>query len=195
MTKLTQKDWLNFWKYFQDEPHQQDAVRMLYEQMPTSLLEDDSSWVVEYRSGPEDTGLPALTPEAPYTQLVTPSFAYGELTLNEPARRFTSIGQCEIATELCEFLERGRKEFGPLKITSGHRPPAVNAAVGGAANSEHLYQQGCGAVDVYPTNGRGKEFENWVDKNWPFSVGYGMDYRGFVHIGIRSGRPRVRWDY
>ena len=136
-----------------------------------------------------------LTPDAPYTQLVTPHFTYGELTLNEPARRFTNIGQCDIATEICEFLERARAEFGPLSITSGHRPPAINAAVGGASNSEHLYQTGEGAVDVYPSNGNGMAFEQWVDQNWSYSVGYGMSYQGFTHIGIRAGRPRVRWDY
>jgi hypothetical protein len=39
------------------------------------------------------------------------------------------------------------------------------------------------------------ELEKWCDKEWPFSVGYGAAYRGFVHIGIRAGRPGVRWDY
>ena len=53
MTKLTQKGWSDFWKYFQGEPHQQDAVRMLYEQMPVSLLEDDSAWILKYRETPE----------------------------------------------------------------------------------------------------------------------------------------------
>ena len=195
MTKLTSESWLDFWTYFQNEPHQEDAILQLYTQMPASLLEDDSAWVIEYRSGPEDPGIPVLTPEAPYSQLVTPHFTYGELTLNEPARRFTNIGQCEIATEICEFLERGRTQFGPLSITSGHRPPAINAAVGGATNSEHLYNAGEGAVDVYPINGSGMAFEEWCDQNWPYSIGYGMAYRGFVHVGIRAGRPRVRWNY
>ena len=36
--------------------------------------------------------------------------------------------------------------------------------------------------------------QDWCDQNWPYSLGYGAP-KGFVHLGIRSGRPRVRWDY
>ena len=136
-----------------------------------------------------------LTPASSFDYRVTPNFTYGELTLGEEQRRFTSQGQCDVATELCEFLEKGRAKFGPLKITSGHRPPAVNASVGGASQSEHLYQPGCGAIDVYPINGGGQAFEDWCDAEWPYSVGYGWSYRQFTHLGIRDGRPRVRWDY
>lgn len=136
-----------------------------------------------------------LTPKSPFSQKITPNFTYGELTLNNEARRFTNQGQCDIATELCQFLEKARAKFGPIKITSGHRPPAVNASVGGASNSEHLFKPGCGAVDIYPINASCLELEKWCDKEWPFSVGYGASYRGFVHLGIRAGRPKVRWDY
>jgi uncharacterized protein YcbK (DUF882 family) len=136
-----------------------------------------------------------LTPKSPFTQNITKNFTYGELTLNQEARRFTNQGQCDIATELCEFLERARAKFGPIKITSGNRPPAVNASVGGASNSEHLFKPGCGAVDIYPINASCLELEKWCDKEWPYSVGYGASYRGFVHLGIRAGRPKVRWDY
>ena len=136
-----------------------------------------------------------LTPKSPFSQKITPNFTYGELTLNQEARRFTNQGQCDIATELCQFLEKARAKFGPIKITSGNRPPAVNASVGGASNSEHLFKPGCGAVDIYPINASCLELEKWCDKEWPFSVGYGASYRGFVHLGIRAGRPKIRWDY
>jgi uncharacterized protein YcbK (DUF882 family) len=136
-----------------------------------------------------------LTPKSPFSQKITPNFTYGELTLNQEARRFTNQGQCDIATELCQFLEKARAKFGPIKITSGNRPPAVNASVGGASNSEHLFKPGCGAVDIYPINASCLELEKWCDKEWPYSVGYGASYRGFVHLGIRVGRPKIRWDY
>ena len=136
-----------------------------------------------------------LTPKSPFTQNITKNFTYGELTLNNEARRFTNQGQCDIATELCQFLEKARAKFGPIKITSGNRPPAVNASVGGASNSEHLFKPGCGAVDIYPINASCLELEKWCDKEWPYSVGYGASYRGFVHLGIRAGRPKIRWDY
>jgi uncharacterized protein YcbK (DUF882 family) len=136
-----------------------------------------------------------LTPKSPFSQKITKNFTYGELTLNQEARRFTNQGQCDIATELCQFLEKARAKFGPIKITSGNRPPTVNASVDGASNSEHLFKPGCGAVDIYPINASCLELEKWCDKEWPYSVGYGASYRGFVHLGIRAGRPKVRWDY
>ena len=136
-----------------------------------------------------------LTPDAPFSYPITPHFTYGELCNHEEARRFTEQNQCYIATEICQYLEKLRDKFGPLQITSGHRPPAINAEVGGASQSEHLFKPGEGAVDIYPIAGDGFGLEKYVDEDWPFSVGYGMSYRGFVHLGIRAGRPKVRWDY
>jgi GH24 family phage-related lysozyme (muramidase) len=136
-----------------------------------------------------------LTPGSPFSFKVTPHFTYGELCNNEEKRRFLNQGQCDIATELCEFLEKARTHFGaPVVITSGHRPPAVNAAVGGASNSEHLYKPGCGAVDFFIDGVDIYAVQRWCDKAWPYSLGYGAP-KGFVHLGIRDGRPRVRWDY
>ena len=195
--QLTPESWLNFWRYYKDEPQQQEAIEMLRQfinEADPTLLTNNAAWVHKYREKKEPS-VPRLTPSAPFDQLVTEHFSYGELTLGQEARRFINQGQCDIAVELCQFLEDARSKFGPLKITSGHRPPDVNASVGGATNSEHLFQPGCGAVDVYPVNGDGMAFERWVDVQWPFSVGYGMKYRQFVHIGIRAGRPRLRWEY
>ena len=80
-------------------------------------------------------------------------------------------------------------------ITSGYRPPAINRSVGGANSSEHLYNApGLGAVDFYIKGAPITEVQAWCDKAWPYSLGYGAP-KGFVHLGIRQGRPRVRWDY
>lgn len=139
---------------------------------------------------------PRFTPSSPFSTRVTPHITYGELCLGEERRRFINQGQCDIAIELCAFLEKARTQFGnkPLIITSGHRPKAVNDAVGGSADSEHLYKPGCGAVDWYIKNIPIKLVQDWCDNNWPFSLGYGAP-RGFVHLGIRARRPKVRWDY
>ena len=188
----------NFFKFYKNTEEQAAGVELLRQAIAQSdpgLLTDSAEWVVKYREQPKTPSTPKLTPSSSYSQLVTPNFSYGELTLNDPRRRFTNQGQCDIAVELCQFLEKARAKFGPIKITSGHRPPDINASVGGASNSEHLFNTGCGAVDVYPLNGNGSAFEKWVDENWLYSVGYGMSYRGFVHVGIRAGRPRVRWNY
>ena len=188
----------DFFKFFSGTPEQMEAVQLLQATMPASLLKDDAAWIVKFREQPEQPEQPdsVLTPSSPFDTRLTKDFIYAEFTNGgEDARRFLNQAQCDIAVEIARFLQEARGMWGPLKITSGHRPAAINAAVGGASQSEHLYQPGCGAVDAYPINGRGQEFEDWCDEVWPYSIGYGMQYRGFVHIGIRNGRPRVRWDY
>jgi GH24 family phage-related lysozyme (muramidase) len=139
---------------------------------------------------------PKLTPNAAFSFRVTPHITYGELCLNEERRRFVNEAQCQIATELCIFIEKARTHFGqkPVIITSGPRPPAVNQAVGGASNSEHLFQPGCGAIDWYVQGVPIKTVQDWCVKNWPYSTGLGAA-KGFIHTGVRASRARVVWDY
>ena len=196
--QLTAEQWENFWTYYKGEPQQKQALEMLRQyinEADPTLLTKDAVWVQKYRETPQAPGVAQFSPDSSFSTKITPNFTYAELTLNEEQRRFTNQGQCDIATEICQFLELAREKFGSIHITSGHRPPAINAAIGGASNSEHLYKPGCGAVDCYPTNGDGAAFEKWVDQNWRYSVGYGMSYRGFTHIGIRTDRARYRWEY
>ena len=139
---------------------------------------------------------PRFTPASPFTTLITPHITYGEICVNEERRRFANQSQCDICTELCVFIEKARAQFGnkPVIITSGNRPENVNQAVGGASNSEHLYKPGCGAIDFFISGVPVKTVQDWCDAKWPFSLGYGAT-KGFIHLGIRTGRLRVRWDY
>lgn len=146
---------------------------------------------------PGNNEKPKFNPWSPFTFQVTPNIKYGELTLNQEARRFTKQHQCDTALELCQFLEKVRSAFGnkPIIITSASRPEPINTQVGGAKNSEHTYSAPSkGAVDFYIQGADTYAVQNWCDKNWPYSVGYGAP-KGFTHIGIREGRPKVRWDY
>jgi uncharacterized protein YcbK (DUF882 family) len=138
-----------------------------------------------------------VTPASPFTARLTPHIQVGEFALFQEVRRFDHQHQVDTAAELAAFMERCRKQFGgkPVIITSGYRPPAVNRSVGGASGSEHLFNApGVGAVDFYIKGTSVKALQDWCDANWPFSLGYGAA-KGFVHLGIRAGRPRVRWDY
>jgi GH24 family phage-related lysozyme (muramidase) len=138
-----------------------------------------------------------FTPSSPFSTRVTPHITYGEFALGQEARRFTAQHQCDTAVELAEFMERARREFGgkAVQITSGYRPAAINRSVGGASGSEHLYDApGVGAVDFLIDGVDIYTLQAWCDKFWPYSLGYGAP-KGFVHLGIRNGRPRVRWDY
>jgi GH24 family phage-related lysozyme (muramidase) len=145
---------------------------------------------------PLQQSAPRFTPASPFSTRVTPHVTYGELTLNQERRRFVNQGQCDIASELCVFLEKVRAHFGdePLIVTSGHRPEKVNQEVNGAKDSEHLYRPGCGAVDFFIEGVPVKAVQDFCDKAWPYSLGYGAP-KGFVHLGIRAGRRRVRWVY
>lgn len=147
--------------------------------------------------GKESKEVAKLNPLCPFTYRITPHITLGEFALNKEERRFDHQYQLDTAAELAAFLERARTAFGgkPLIITSGYRPQSVNKAVGGASNSEHLYgAPSVGAVDFYIDGADIYKVQEWCDKNWPYSLGYGAP-KGFVHLGMRNGRPRVRWDY
>jgi lysozyme len=138
-----------------------------------------------------------LTPKSAFTAHLTPHITLGEFALGQEARRFTAQHQVDTAAELAAFLERARTAFGnkPVVITSGYRPKAINASVGGASNSEHLYNApGVGAVDWYIEGVDIYKLQDWCVKNWPYSTGLGAP-KGFIHTGIRTGRPKVQWDY
>jgi GH24 family phage-related lysozyme (muramidase) len=138
-----------------------------------------------------------LSPQAPFTARITPHIQLGEFALFQEARRFQHQYQLDTAAELAAFLERARVKFGgkPVVISSGFRPRAINSAVGGSSGSEHLYDApGVGAVDFYIREVNINHVQDWCDANWPYSLGYGAP-KGFVHLGIRRNRPRVRWDY
>ena len=134
----------------------------------------------------------SCTPDADFACQLSPNFTMGEFVANANERRFRNQGQVDVAAQLASFLETARARYGPLVVTSGHRPTEVNRREGGSENSEHLYPPGVGAVDVAPVEGDIREFERWVERSWPHSVGRGA-HRGFVHIGI--GRGRRRWGY
>lgn len=138
-----------------------------------------------------------LTPASPFSARLTPHIRLGEFALDREERRFRHQHQVDTAAELAAFLERCRATFGGmyLEITSGYRPAAVNRAVGGASGSEHLFDApGVGAVDFLIRGVDIRKVQDWCDRNWPYSLGLGAA-KGFVHLGIRRGRPKVRWPY
>ncbi len=136
-------------------------------------------------------------PHSPFTARLSRHITYGEFCLYKEERRFYEQYQVETAVEICEFLEKCRLHFGgnSLVITSGHRPPRINAKAGGSKRSEHLFNApSVGAVDFRINNVSTFDVQDWCDERWPYSIGYGAK-RGFIHLGLRRGRPRVRWPY
>ena len=158
-------------------------------------IAEGNLWVKGLPEIQQDTA--KLSPQAPFTARITPHIQLGEFALFQEARRFQHQYQLDTAAELAAFLERARGAFGgkPVVITSGYRPPAINRSVGGASGSEHLFNApNVGAVDWYIKGADIYKVQDWCVKNWPYSTGLGAP-KGFIHTGIRAGRPRLTWPY
>lgn len=95
-------------------------------------------------------------------------------------------------------LEPMRSRFGTCLVTSGYRHRAYNAAIGGAADSRHIYQPDRGrgfAADVHFAHGDvwqwAAEASGLLDRLlWGGGVGT-YPRSGFVHVDSR--RQRARW--
>lgn len=100
---------------------------------------------------------------------------------------------------LCKELDKLRRDWGePIGVTSGYRPPAVNRAVGGVSNSQHLTGK---AIDIYPLTSSYQVFYNFVNAGWNGALGY-APRKGFIHLDMRGnkgwktgGTREVRWNY
>lgn len=185
----------------------EDPLKVITEELPkwdkggggtlAGLTRRRAAEVALAKGTPPPPPTQGFTPSSPFSYLVTPNIRYGEFALDQEARRFVAQHQCQVAVELAQFLEKVRAEFGgkSIRITSGYRPLDVNKRVGGASSSEHLYDGSTtGAVDFYVEGANIYGVQAWCDRQWPYSLGYGAP-KGFIHLGIRQGRPRVRWDY
>jgi zinc D-Ala-D-Ala carboxypeptidase len=79
----------------------------------------------------------------------------------------------------------------PMVVSSGYRPAAINANVGGAANSTHTQ---CQAVDIRDANG---EFRKWCLNNLQLLKDIGLwieDFRWtptWTHIQTRPASRRI----
>lgn len=128
-------------------------------------------------------------------------FTVWEVTKSDP-RRIPRSGS-EVEREIFKLaieLDKIRKEWGsPILISSWYRPPAVNQAVGGVSNSQHIYGR---AADIRPVDRTSLlTFQTFIDQHWHGALGYGA-VKGFVHVDTRNGKgwrtggdKGVRWNY
>jgi hypothetical protein len=190
----------DLFRYYKQLPHQMAAIAELEAallKVAPDAFNRDQPWFKTWSQAGKQELPYKVKPSDPFGTRLSPNITLGEFALGQPARRFIAQHQVNTAAELAAFLERVRVAFGGkrITITSGFRPPAINKLVHGASSSEHLFNApNVGAVDFYIDGVDIYQVQGWCDKQWPYSVGYGAA-KGFVHLGIRQGRPRVRWDY
>jgi len=119
-----------------------------------------------------------VKPPAPAISSVTPDmqlsehFKLNEFTKSETAirKRIDNTPSPQHASNLklvCEkILEPVRKHFGkPIRINSGYRGPALNAAVGGSSKSQHCNGE---AVDFEIDGLPNPDLAKWVAENCEF---------------------------
>lgn len=125
---------------------------------------------------------------------------YNELCKSETATRLhldndfrNRSNASEIETNLIELWNNIivplRVQYGgEWWITSGYRSPAVNAAVGGVATSQHVKGQ---AIDFTCINREMLKAMYWhIHQNLEFDQMIFYRSRGFIHISYNSERNR-----
>jgi zinc D-Ala-D-Ala carboxypeptidase len=121
--------------------------------------------------------------------LVTPHFAWAEMLrtdhrdpaiLREQANPPQAI-QANVASFCQDLLEPVRELTGRLRINSGYRCPALNAAIGGARTSAHMAGR---AADVVPLElGLVEAYERIAGAGLPALDQIILEYGAWVHLG------------
>ncbi len=109
---------------------------------------------------------------------------------NEPNAQEISNLQYLVDTVLQPVADK----FKVVKVNSGFRSPALNKAINGAVNSQHL--QGL-AADIEVPGVTNYELAVWIAENLVFDqlilefYSLGEPNSGWVHVSVTRGKPRM----
>jgi hypothetical protein len=123
-----------------------------------------------------------------------PIIAGGSFTWGEATRNATRIPPTKAIVDniitLARALQPVRNRLGrPFRVNSWYRPPAVNAAVGGASRSQHLNGN---AVDLQVQGMSGRQVANAVMLTWPGGIGIYSNIPNIIHLDLG---PRRTWGF
>jgi hypothetical protein len=121
---------------------------------------------------------------------LSPHFRASEFYCNDGSACPTTARPAMV--RLCTvFLEPMRAKFGPCFVLSGYRHTLYNAAIGGARESQHIYEHGFESVAADLRFGKGNPAQ-WAEYARALRVknkGHGgvgrYDRAGFVHVDNR----------
>ena len=126
---------------------------------------------------------------------LTKNFALKEMTKSSTAERLglTNTPTMEHVINLVNLcnhiLQPLREEFGPIRINSGYRGPALNKAVGGSGTSQHCNGE---AADFESSKISNPDISHWIEANLDFDQLIlefydGKDpHSGWVHCSYRK---------
>jgi len=126
---------------------------------------------------------------------LTAHFDRFEFTTSQWATRLGIVNQPTSAewTNLWSLadtcLEPARAILGPIYISSGFRCPELNAAVGGAINSQHMKGE---AADLIPFRSTLPDLFRWFyssETPWDQLI---WEFGEWVHVSHRRGGPQRR---
>ena len=125
---------------------------------------------------------------------LSPHFTLAEMTSSTAAVRrgldnTPSPAVTDALARLCiRVLEPVRLHFGPVRVTSGYRSPAVNAAIGGAKSSQHVMGE---AADFTVPGVSNLDVCQWMMRTLRYDqLIYEFGEAGWVHCSWRDGALR-----
>gem|GEM_PF-496456 len=142
---------------------------------------------------PQSSGRPFRLPGNTSTFYTDqPIIPGGSFTWGEATREATRIPETQAIVNniigLARALQPVRERLNrPFQINSWYRPPAVNAAVGGASQSQHLFGR---AVDIQVQGLSGRQVANALMLTWPGGVGIYSNIPNIIHLDTG---PRRTW--
>ncbi|MFQ4137287.1 YcbK family protein [Nodosilinea sp. PGN35] len=118
----------------------------------------------------------------------------GNFTWGEATRDATRIPETQAIVDniigLARALQTARNRLNrPFQITSWYRPPAVNAAVGGATQSQHLFGR---AADIQVQGLSGRQVANALMLSWPGGMGIYSNIPNIIHLDTG---PKRTWGF
>lgn len=127
--------------------------------------------------------------------ILSPHFTLEEMTESAYAAR-NSIDNTpgpeivERLRELCDsVLEPVRRQFGPVRVTSGYRCPALNEGIGGAMRSQHMFGQ---AADIKVAGVTAYDVCRWLELSGVPFDSLIHEFGSWTHVSHRAVHNRGR---